>query len=93
MVIPNNNQQNNFALAAEKTKKIISEIFSKNVNEISEETSFISDLHAKSIDTIALLAALEGEFKIKIPSQEVQGNQTVGQAIAYIESKLFKNQE
>ncbi len=71
-----------------KTIEIVSGIFGVAPGKISRETRFTEDLHAKSIDVIALLAALEGEFKIKIPSSEVQANQTVGQAIDYIEKKL-----
>jgi acyl carrier protein len=71
-------------IVAEKIKKIVSEIFQKDQKEISEETKFISDLHAKSLDIMALLAALEGEFKIKIPSCEIQGDKTIGNLISYV---------
>lgn len=72
----------------ERVVKITSEIFKVPPEKITCETKFTDDLHAKSIDVIALLAALGGEFKMTISSQEVQGNQTVGQAIDYIENKL-----
>ncbi|GAF82055.1 unnamed protein product [marine sediment metagenome] len=72
----------------DRIKKIIGEVFKKNPKEISRKTRFIEDLRAKSIDVIALLAALSGEFKIVIPASEIQGNQTVGQAIDYIKKKL-----
>ncbi len=72
----------------ERAVKIISEIFKVPPEKITRETKFTDDLHAKSIDIIALLAALGGEFKMTISSQEVQSNQTVGQAIDYIENKL-----
>jgi acyl carrier protein len=71
-----------------RARKIIAGIFRIDESKITRETKFIDDLHAKSIDTIALIAALEGEFNIKIPSQEIQANQTVGQAIDYINKKL-----
>lgn len=72
----------------ERVVKIVSEIFKVPPEKITHDTKFTDDLHAKSIDIIALLAALGGEFKITISSQEVQSNQTVGQAIDYIENKL-----
>jgi acyl carrier protein len=71
-----------------KTIEIIGGIFGVAPGKISRGTRFTEDLHAKSIDIIALLAALEGEFKIEIPSPEVQESQTVGQAVDYIEKKL-----
>jgi acyl carrier protein len=71
-----------------RVKKIIAGLFRINQKKISRKTKFIGDLHAKSIDIIALIAALEGEFKISIPPGEVQANKTVGQAIDYIERKI-----
>lgn len=80
----------NTASLEERVKTIIAGIFGIEEKEITRETKFVEDLHAKSIDTIALLAALEGEFNIKIPSQEVQANKTVGQAIDYLKEQLEK---
>lgn len=79
---------NEVGSVSERVIRIVSEIFKVPPEKITHDTKFTDDLHAKSIDTIALLAALGGEFKIIISSQEVQSNQTVGQAIDYIESKL-----
>jgi len=81
MVMPEDDKK---VIVAEKIKKIVSEIFQKDPKDISEETKFISDLHAKSLDIMALLAALEGEFKIKIPPSEVQGDKTVRNLISYV---------
>lgn len=67
---------------------IVGEIFKVPAENISRETKFTDDLHAKSIDIVALLAALGGEFGISVSSQEVQSNQTVGQAIDYIKGKV-----
>ena len=77
-------EDNKKVIVAEKIKKIVSEIFQKDPEEISEETKFISDLHAKSLDVMVLLAALEGEFKIKIPPLEIQGDKTIGNLINYL---------
>ncbi|MGE4554887.1 MAG: acyl carrier protein [Candidatus Paceibacterota bacterium] len=72
----------------EKVKKIVAELFKKDISEINENTAFVNDLKATSIDTIALLAALEGEFKIKIPSEEVLEGKTVGSLIDYLKKNL-----
>ncbi len=72
----------------ERVKKIVAGVFRIDENKITPQTKFIEDLHAKSIDTIALIAALEGEFNIKIPPQEVQGNKTIQEAIDYLKTKL-----
>lgn len=81
-------EDNKKVIVSEKIKKIASEIFQKDQKEISEETKFISDLHAKSLDVMALLASLEGEFKIKIPPFEVQGDKTIGSLISYVARNL-----
>ena len=69
----------------ERVIGIVSGVFRRPKEEISRQTKFTEDLHAKSIDIVALLAALGSEFGLKISSQEVQSNQSVGQAIDYIE--------
>ncbi|PIS39165.1 MAG: acyl carrier protein [Candidatus Nealsonbacteria bacterium CG08_land_8_20_14_0_20_38_20] len=71
-----------------KVIQIIAGIFKKNLSEISRETRFVENLQPKSMDTIALIAALSGEFKIKILPAEVQENKTVGEAIDWIVKKL-----
>lgn len=78
---------------ADRVIRTVAGIFRIDPKKISRETRFVEDLHAKSIDIIALLAALGGEFKIKVSPGEVQGNQTVGQAIDYIERKLKEKKD
>lgn len=74
----------------ERVFEIVSQVLKIPKEMVSRETKFTDDLHAKSIDIVALLAAIGGEFGIKVSSQEVQSNQTVGQAVDYIENKLKK---
>ncbi|MEM2897428.1 MAG: acyl carrier protein [Candidatus Bathyarchaeia archaeon] len=72
----------------EIVKEIIADVFKKKVNELSFETSFVDDLHAKSVQIIELLALLEDKFNISIPFAEVKKNKTIGEAIEYIKGKL-----
>jgi len=74
----------------EKVINIVASVFRKKPSEINKSTDFVKDLHAKSIDIIALLAALEGEFNIHIPSSEVRENNTVGKAIEYMKKRLIQ---
>jgi acyl carrier protein len=71
-----------------KTIKTIADIFGKQPSEITRETSFTDDLQSSSMTMLALIAALSGEFGIKISQSEVQENKTVGQAIDWIAQKL-----
>jgi len=73
-----------------KFKAIVSDIFRIKPEKIKNSTRFVEDLNAKSVDVIALIAATENTFGIKVPSQEANKNKTVGQAIAYIKRKLKK---
>ena len=49
-------------------------------------TSFINDLGADSLDTVELVMEFEDEFDLNIPDEDAEKIQTVGDAIAYIES-------
>ena len=59
-----------------------------NVEEsaVSNEASFTNDLGADSLDTVELIMEFEKQFNISIPDDKAEGIQTVGDAIAYIES-------
>ena len=47
--------------------------------------SFTEDLHADSLDLFELAMALEEEFSVEIPSEDLEKITTVGDVIAYIE--------
>ena len=56
---------------------------------IKEETAFIEDLGADSLDIAEMVMEFEDEFDINIPEDE-QGIKTVGDATAYIEKHIPK---
>ena len=51
---------------------------------ITEETSFIQDLHADSFDLMELVMALEDEFGIKVEDEDLEKFETVGDVLNYI---------
>ena len=57
-------------------------------NKIKNESSFIDDLGADSLDTVELVMALEEEFDTEIPDDEAEKITTVQQAIDYINKNL-----
>jgi len=69
----------------ERVKKIVVEQLGVKENEVSNESSFVDDLGADSLDTVELVMALEEEFGCEIPDEEAEKIQTVQQAIDYIE--------
>ena len=71
----------------EKVKSIIAEQLGVKKEEVTEQSKFIDDLGADSLDTVELVMALEEEFGIEIPDEDAEKMGTVGAAIKYIESK------
>ena len=69
---------------AKKVKKVVADVFNVSEKKLTEKTNFIDDLHAKSMEIVELLAALELEFGFRIPQKDVRQNKTLKQAIDYM---------
>ncbi len=72
----------------EKIKQIIARIYGVDPEKITPETRFIEDLGADSMTTIELVAEIEDTFGIEVPDEDVEKNQTVGEAVRYVVEKL-----
>lgn len=72
----------------EKVKKIVVEQLSVDEDEVTLEASFIENLGADSLDIVELIMALEEEFGIEIPDEDVEKITTVGDAVNYIKAKI-----
>jgi acyl carrier protein len=70
----------------ERVKKIISEQLGVKIEEVKENSSFVEDLGADSLDTVELVMALEEEFDTEIPDEDAETITTVKSAIDYINS-------
>jgi acyl carrier protein len=70
----------------QRIKKIVAEQLGVNETEVKNESSFVDDLGADSLDTVELVMALEEEFECEIPDEEAEKIHTVQQAIDYINS-------
>ena len=71
----------------EKMKEIIAEQLNCDAESITLETSFKEDLGADSLDLFELVLALEDEYSVEIPSEELQDLTTVGAVIDYLKAK------
>ncbi len=68
----------------QRVKKIVSEQLGTDAANVKNESSFIDDLGADSLDTVELVMALEEEFGTEIPDEQAEQITTVQQAIDYI---------
>ncbi len=73
------------AQALETLKDIIVEQLSVNKADIQENSKFVDDLGADSLDTVELIMAIEEKFGLEIPDQEAEKITTVGEALNHIE--------
>ncbi|MBD3796840.1 acyl carrier protein [Sulfurimonas sp.] len=68
-------------------KEVVVEQLSVSADEVKEDSKFVEDLGADSLDVVELVMALEEKFDIEIPDDEAEKIQTVADVVAYIESK------
>ena len=76
----------------EKMKEIIAEQLGVEEDEITPDTSFKEDLGADSLDLFELTMALEEEYDIEIPAEELADIETVGDVIEYLKEKGIDEQ-
>lgn len=69
----------------EKVKEVVVEQLDCDPAEVKEDSKFIEDLGADSLDVVELVMALEEEFDIEIPDEDAEGILTVADALKYIE--------
>ena len=71
----------------EKLKKIIAEVLNVDEDEITMDTTFVDDLGADSLDLFELVMALEEEYGVEIPSEDLEKILTVQDVIDYMKNK------
>ena len=71
----------------EKMKEIIAEQLSVDADSITEASSFKDDLGADSLDLFELVMALEDEYSVEIPAEDLQNLATVGDVMNYLKNK------
>ncbi|MDO5395098.1 MAG: acyl carrier protein [Bacteroidales bacterium] len=70
---------------SDRVKAIIVDKLGVDEGQVTESAAFTTDLGADSLDTVDLIMEFEKEFDIKIPDEQAEKIQTVGDAIKYIE--------
>ena len=70
-----------------KVKKMVADHLGVDEAKVSDESNFIDDLGADSLDTVELVMAFEEEFGSEISDNEAEKILTVGDAIKFIENQ------
>ncbi len=71
----------------EKMREIIADQLNCEADSITADTSFKDDLGADSLDLFELVMALEDEYSVEIPAEELTDLTTVGAVIDYLKNK------
>ena len=69
----------------DKVIDIVCEQIGASRDKITNETSFINDLGADSLDTVELVMEFEDEFDLNIPDEDADKLKTVGDALEYLQ--------
>ena len=68
----------------EKMKAIIAEVLNIDADSITEDTTFVDDLGADSLDIFQIIMGIEEEYDIELDNESVEQIQTVGDAVEAI---------
>ncbi len=71
-----------------RLKNVVAEHLNIPVEEIKDDSRFVEDLGADSLDTVELLMKLEQEFNIQIPDEDAENLRTISAVKEYIFSKI-----
>ncbi|MBE5851926.1 MAG: acyl carrier protein [Lachnospiraceae bacterium] len=68
----------------DRIRKIIASVLGVDVSEVKEETTFIEDLGADSLDVYQIMLKLEEEFEIHIDAKVIENIRNVGDVLTLI---------
>ena len=70
----------------EKVRAIIADVLNLDENEITEESAFVDDLGADSLDIFQIIMGIEELYDIEIDNEEAEKIVTVGDAVEQIKN-------
>jgi acyl carrier protein len=71
-----------------RVRKVLAEQLAVDEVQVVPDARFAEDLNADSLDLVEAVLALEEEWNIEIPEEEMDGVKTVGQAVELVAQKL-----
>nr|YP_010865249.1 acyl carrier protein [Campylaephora boydenii]WGT74186.1 acyl carrier protein [Campylaephora boydenii] len=72
-----------------KVRDIVAEQLDVDVQKVTLDANFASDLGADSLDTVELVMAIEEEFDIEIPDKDAEQISTLKQAVDFIQQSMI----
>lgn len=72
----------------EKIKNLLAEQLDADENDMTMDTDIAKDLGADSLDVVELLMAIEDEFDIEVPDEQIESIKTIGDLVEYIQSNI-----
>ena len=71
----------------EKIKEIAADSLGADASTTTAETSFKEDLGADSLDLFEMVMALEEEYEVEIPTEDLENIKTIGDVESYLQSR------
>ncbi len=72
----------------EKVVEVIADITGKNPDGITMESHLVDDLDLDSLDAVEIVMALEDEYSVSVPDDDMEQFKTVGDIVEYVEKML-----
>jgi acyl carrier protein len=69
---------------AQKIRSLVADRLGVDLVDCTAEASILDDLGADSLDVVELVMALEDEFDIEVPDEDVLGIRTIGDVERYV---------
>lgn len=70
----------------DKVVEIVCNQLTVNKDDVTQDSSFVEDLGADSLDTVELVMAFEEEFGLEIPDDEAENITTIKSAVDWIQN-------
>jgi acyl carrier protein len=74
--------------SANRVKRVVAETLKVDKDRVTDNSRFVEDLGAESIQSIELVAAFEEEFDINMDEEAALQVKSVGDAVRFIEKHL-----
>ena len=73
---------------AQRVVDVVTRTLKIDRGRITDDSRFVEDLGAESIQSVELIAAFEEEFDIEMDDEAALGVKTVGKAVEFIEKMV-----